>query len=169
MKVCSVPISSCSHKRKQGFAPFAVVRLLFICQRVPGMNFWMPLHMCPVVESSQTKKIESASKWVWVFSWSDSTSANDVVKLCSEQGDGSLAPSETPKMAVVSPLFIALFAPLEVPSIAPSEAPKMAPSEVCIIGWVRTRHNQWHAIANAYCLNQVMPMPGQWKLWSNLL
>ncbi len=54
-------------------------------------------------------------------------SANDVVKLCSEQGDGSLAPLETPKMAVVSTLFITLFAPSEVPSIAPLEAPKMAP------------------------------------------
>ncbi len=151
--MCSVPISSCSRKQmvpscKQGPVPFVVMRLLFICQRVPGMNFWMSLHMCPVVKLPQTKKIKSASKWVWVFSWTDSMSAHDVVKLCSEQCDGSLAPLETPKMAVVSPLFIALFAPLEVPSIAPSEAPKMAPSEVCIIDWFRTRHNWWHAIAD---------------------
>jgi hypothetical protein len=44
-----------------------------------------------------------------VCSCSESTSANDVVKPCSEQDNKSFAPSEAPKMDVESPLFIALF------------------------------------------------------------
>ena len=94
-------VPSCRH----GPVPFAVVRLLLVWWRVPGTNFRMSLQIWPVVELSQTKKTESVSKWIWVFSFSVSPSANEDVKPWrrSEVYDAVSSPSEDNEMQSATP------------------------------------------------------------------
>ncbi len=147
MKICCVPASSMSRiltvpSWRQGSVLLAVVRLLFVCCMVSGMNFQMSLQMWPVVELSQTKKIESVSKWTCVFICSESTSAKNTANPCR------FALLEMPEEYVWIP-----------EETSPSEALKMlvSPSEAAGFPWIEAlemppledqiwTQSRWHAI-----------------------
>jgi hypothetical protein len=150
MKICCVPASSISRiltvpSLRQEPVPIAAVKLLFIQQMVPWTNFWMSLHIWPVVGLSQMKKTESVSKWNYVFNCSDSTCANDVVKL------NAFAPSEMPKMSHLDALMMLsllevprmLTSPLEAPEIPWGEPLEMPPLEELV--WTL---NWWHPMTD---------------------